>query len=63
MCDIGNLIEVSKGGLGYASPRKFLKIRYPNMLFFWHIFTISMKDILYITLKVQDVVSIQNDLT
>ena len=48
------------GGSGGMPP---LKIRYPNMLF-WHIFTINMKDILYITLKVQAAqnVSIQNDM-
>ena len=40
------------------------KIRYPNMLFLAH-FHYYMKDILYITLKVQaeQNVSIQNDLT
>ena len=47
------------GGYGGMPPRKFLKIRFPNMLFF----TISMKDIMYITLKIQVTqnVSIQND--
>ena len=48
-------------------PRKFLKLRCPNMLFLAHFnfHYISMKDILYITLKVQAAqnVSIQNDLT
>jgi len=51
------------GGLGACPTRKFLKIRCANS-YFWHIFTISMKEILYITLKVQAAqnVSIQNDL-
>ena len=36
----------------------------PKYAIFWHIFTISMKDILYITLKAQAAqnFSIQNDL-
>ena len=51
------------GGSGGMPPRKVLKIRCPNMLF-RHIFTLSIKDILYITLKVQAAqnVSTQNDL-
>jgi len=43
---------------------KFLRLD-AQICYFWHIFTISMKDTLYITLKVQAAqnVSIQNDLT
>jgi len=55
--------QASRGVWGHA-PRKFLKIRYLNMLFLAH-FHYYMKDILYITLKVQAAqnISTQNDLT
>jgi len=48
-------------GVGGIPPENFWKLD-AQICYFWHIFTISMKDILYITLKVQ-AVSIQNDLT
>ena len=51
-------------GSGGMPPGNFWKLDAP-ICYFWHIFTISMIDILYITLKVQAAqnVSIQNDLT
>ena len=53
--------QASRGVWGHAPPGNFWKLD-AQICYFWHIFTISMKDILYITLKVQ-AVSIQNDLT
>ena len=51
-------------GSGGMPPGNFWKLD-AQICYFWQIFTISMMDILYITLKVQAVqnVSIQNDLT
>jgi len=52
------------GGLGACPPQEIFELD-AQICYFWHIFTINMKDILYITLKVQAAqnVSIQNDLT
>ena len=49
---------------GHAPPREFWKLD-AQICYFWHIFTINMKAILYITLKVQAAqnVTTQNDLT